>query len=32
MTAMRTFETNQRLIQMQDERMGRTISDLGNPS
>lgn len=32
MTAMRTFEANQRLIQMQDERMGKTISELGNPT
>jgi flagellar basal body rod protein FlgG len=32
MTAMRTFEANQRLIQMQDERMGKTISELGNPN
>ena len=31
-SAMRQFETNQRVVQMQDERMGRTISELGNPS
>jgi len=29
-TAMRSFETNQRVIQMQDDRMGRTITELGN--
>jgi len=28
---MRGFEANQRLVQMQDERMGRAISELGNP-
>ena len=32
LTASRTFETNQRLVQMHDDRMGRVISDLGNPS
>jgi flagellar basal body rod protein FlgG len=31
-TAMRTFEANQRIVQIQDERMGKVISDLGNPS
>jgi len=31
-TVMRGYEANQRVIQMQDERMGRTISELGNPS
>jgi len=31
-TAMRTFEANQRIIQMQDQRMGQAISELGNPS
>ena len=31
-TAMRAFETNQKVIQMQDDRMGRTITDLGTPS
>jgi len=29
---MRSYEANQRVIQMQDDRMGRAISDLGNPS
>jgi flagellar basal-body rod protein FlgF len=29
---MRSYEANQRVIQMQDERMGRAISELGNPS
>jgi len=28
LTAMRAFETNQRVIQLQDERMGRVISEL----
>jgi flagellar basal-body rod protein FlgF len=28
---MRSYEANQRVIQMQDDRMGRAISDLGNP-
>ncbi len=32
MTAMRSFEANQHIIQIQDERLGKTISDLGNPS
>jgi len=31
-TAMRMFEANSRVLQMQDERMGRVISELGNPS
>jgi flagellar basal body rod protein FlgG len=31
-TAMRSFEANQRVIQMQDDRMGRTITELGNTS
>ncbi len=31
-TAMRMFEANQRVLQSQDERMGRVISELGNPS
>jgi flagellar basal-body rod protein FlgF len=31
-TAMRMFEANQKVMQMQDERMGRVITDLGNPS
>jgi flagellar basal-body rod protein FlgG len=30
--SMRSFEANQRIIQMQDERMGQAISDLGSPS
>ncbi|MHC1765505.1 MAG: flagellar hook-basal body protein [Verrucomicrobiia bacterium] len=30
-TAMRAFEANQRVIQLQDERMSRAISELGNP-
>jgi len=29
---MRGFEANQHLIQIQDDRMGKAISDLGNPS
>ncbi|MDB6022593.1 MAG: hypothetical protein JWQ04_2450 [Pedosphaera sp.] len=32
MTAMRGFEANQKVIQMQDDRLGRTIADLGNPN
>lgn len=31
-SAMRAFEANQKIIQMQDERMGRTITELGTPS
>jgi|ERR1017187_6856204 flagellar basal-body rod protein FlgF len=31
-TAMRAFEANQKVIQMQDDRMGRTITDLGTPT
>ena len=31
-SVMRAYEANQRVIQMQDERMGRAISELGNPS
>lgn len=31
-SVMRSFEANQRVIQMQDERMGRAISELGNPN
>ena len=31
-TAMRMFEANQKVLQMQSERMSREISDLGNPS
>ena len=30
-TAMRAFETNQKVVQMQDERMGKLITELGNP-
>lgn len=29
---MRAFESNQRLVQIHDERMGRAISELGNPN
>ena len=32
MTVMRASEANQRVIQMQDEQMGRAISELGNPN
>jgi len=32
MTAMRTFEANQRMAQIHDERMAKTIADLGNLS
>ena len=31
-TAMRNFESNQRVIQMQDDRMGRTIAEFGSTS
>ncbi len=31
-TVMRSSEANQRVIQMQDERMGKAISELGNPN
>jgi flagellar basal body rod protein FlgG len=31
-SVMRAYEANQHVIQMQDERMSRAISDLGNPS
>lgn len=31
-TAMRMFEANQKVMQMQDDRMGRVITDLGSPS
>ena len=30
--SMRSFEANQRIIQMQDDRMGRAITDLGSPT
>jgi flagellar basal-body rod protein FlgG len=32
MTAMRGFEANQHVIQIQDDRINRTIADLGNPT
>ena len=32
MTASRGFEVNQKVIQMQDDRMNRTITELGNPT
>lgn len=31
-TAMRMFEANQRVLSMQDERMGKVITELGNPT
>jgi flagellar basal body rod protein FlgG len=31
-TAMRQYEANQRVLQIHDDRMGRAISDLGNPN
>lgn len=31
-TVMRAYEANQRVVQVQDERMGRAISELGNPN
>ncbi|MBI3875218.1 MAG: flagellar hook-basal body protein [Verrucomicrobia bacterium] len=31
MTAMRTFEANQRVVQLNDERMHNAITELGNP-
>ncbi len=31
-TAMRMFESNEKVLQMQSDRMSREISDLGNPS
>ncbi len=31
-SSLRMFEANQRVIQSQDERMGRVIADLGNPN
>ncbi len=31
-TVMRAFEASQRMMQMHDERMGRAISELGNPN
>jgi flagellar basal-body rod protein FlgF len=32
MTSMRTFEANQHIIQIQDDRLGKVISELGNPT
>lgn len=32
MTAMRGFEANQHVIQIQDDRMGKVITELGNPT
>jgi flagellar basal body rod protein FlgG len=32
MTAMRTFEANQRMAQLHDERIGRAIQELGHPA
>jgi flagellar basal-body rod protein FlgG len=32
MTAMRGFEAGQHLVQIQDDRMGKAISELGNPT
>jgi len=29
---MRAYEANQKVVQMEDERMGRAISELGNPN
>lgn len=31
-TSMRLFETSQKVLQMQDERMGKVITEVGNPS
>jgi flagellar basal-body rod protein FlgF len=31
-SVMRSFEANQRTMQIHNERLGRTISELGNPS
>ena len=31
-SVMRAYEANQRVVQMQDERMGRAISELGSPA
>jgi flagellar basal-body rod protein FlgG len=31
-TAMRTYEANQRVIQAQDDRMGKAIAELGGTS
>ncbi len=32
LTAMRTFESNQKVIQIHDDRMNKTITDLGTPA
>jgi flagellar basal-body rod protein FlgF len=32
MSAMRTFEANQKVVQIQNDRLGKVISDLGSPS
>ncbi len=32
MTAMRSFEANQHIIQIQDDRLGKTITELGTPA
>jgi len=32
MTANRTFEANEKIIQIQDDRIGKVINDLGNPT
>ncbi len=31
-SVMRSYEANQRIVQVQDDRMGRTITELGNPN
>jgi flagellar basal body rod protein FlgG len=31
-SAMRQFEANQRVLQIHDDRMGRAITELGNPN
>ena len=32
MTAMRDFEANEKVVQIQDDRLGKTISEIGTPS
>jgi flagellar basal-body rod protein FlgG len=32
MTAMRSFEANQHVVQIQDDRLGKVITELGNPT
>ena len=32
LTAMRTFEANEKIVQMQDDRLGKAIAELGNPN